>query len=526
VIPGKKYKPEDFLEAAWRRRWIIVVPLVVVSAITMLIVRRLPDRYESSATLMITPQRVPEAYAHSAITTRVDERLMALSQDILSRNRLEGIVTEFNLYPEERRTMIMEDVIEMMRTRDIKFNAARARADSGSFDISFQSDSARTAQLVTAKLASLFVTESTTDRVALVDQTDAFLSRQLLEVERQLKEREKQLADFRHAHPGAMPSQAESNAAALQNAQLQLTAVQESIARDRDRQTAIQRQLADLSMAVPTAPVADPGQAQAPQTYARQLEIAREQMKNLRMKLTPDHPDIKALARAIKDLEQKAAAEASQAPVSGPVSAANSAEAARASRIADLQNEDQVTARRIAQKQEDERQLLATMSTLRSRLESAPNVESELTDLMRDYTTLQAQYQTLLSKSQDAKVAANLERNQMGEQFKIIDSARLPQRPKSPDRLRLNLMGAVGGLVFGLGCAALLEYRDTSVRTEDDVLVALALPVLATVPTMSTELERRRRKRHKMWLASSGAVAVMLCVAAIIWKFKLNDWIW
>jgi hypothetical protein len=87
-------------------------------------------------------------------------------------------------------------------------------------------------------------------------------------------------------------------------------------------------------------------------------------------------------------------------------------------------------------------------------------------------------------------------------------------------------MGAVGGLVFGLGCAALLEYRDTSVRTEDDVLVALALPVLATVPTMSTELERRRRKRHKMWLASSGAVAVMLCVAAIIWKFKLNDWIW
>jgi uncharacterized membrane protein YcjF (UPF0283 family) len=43
---------------------------------------------------------------------------------------------------------------------------------------------------------------------------------------------------------------------------------------------------------------------------------------------------------------------------------------------------------------------------------------------------------------------------------------------------------------------------------------------------MSTELERRRRKRHKMWLASSGAVAVMLCLAVIIWKFKLNDWIW
>ena len=44
MIPGKKYKPEDFLEAAWRRRWIIAIPLVVVSAVTMLVVRSLPDR--------------------------------------------------------------------------------------------------------------------------------------------------------------------------------------------------------------------------------------------------------------------------------------------------------------------------------------------------------------------------------------------------------------------------------------------------------------------------------------------------
>ena len=525
MIPGKKYKPEDFLEAAWRRRWFIMAPLVIVSVGTMLVVRRLPDRYESSATMLIVPQRIPEAYVRSAVTIRLDERLMAMSQTILSRTRLESIVQEFNLYPEERKTMIMEDIIEMMRTRDIGFNAARARADSGSFEISFQSDSARTAQQVASKLANLFIQENEKDRAVLADQTDEFLGSQLLEVERQLKEREKQLEDFKRTHPGAMPSQAESNQAALQNAQLQMTAVQESITRDRDRQVTVQRQLQDLALAATMAPLSDNSQAQAPQTYARQLEVAREQLKNMRMKLTADHPDIKALSRLIKDLEQKAAAEASQAPVSATVSA-NPAEASRAARIADLQTEDQTLTRRIAQRQEDERQLLATMSVLRGRLEATPNVESQLTELMRDYTTLQQQYQGLLGKSQEAKVAANLERRQIGEQFKMIDSARLPQRPKSPDRLRMNLMGALGGLVFGLGCAALLEYRDTSLRTDDDVLVALALPVLATVPTMSTEGERQRRKRHRMWLASSGVVALMLCLAVIIWKFRLNDWIW
>ena len=58
------------------------------------------------------------------------------------------------------------------------------------------------------------------------------------------------------------------------------------------------------------------------------------------------------------------------------------------------------------------------------------------------------------------------------------------------------------------------------------MLVALALPVLATVPTMSTELERKRRKRHRLWLASSGAFALMLCLAAIVWKLRLNEWVW
>jgi polysaccharide chain length determinant protein (PEP-CTERM system associated) len=526
VIPGKKYKPEDLLEGAWRRRWFIVIPLVVIAAITMVVVRRLPDRYESSATMLIVPQRIPEAYVRSTVTTRLDERLIAIGQLILSRRQLEGIVEEFNLYPEERRSMIMEDVIEMMRNRDINFNVSRARGDSGSFDISFQYSNPRVAQQVATKLANLFVQENTQDRAVLAEQTDEFLSSQLLEVERQLKEREKQLEEFRRAHPGAMPANADSNQQALQNAQLQLQAVQESITRDRERQVTVQRQLADLAMAATMAPPAENASAQAPQTYARQLELAREAMKNLRLKLTADHPDIKALSRTIKELEQKAALEASQAPVSGPAAGLSPAELSRSTRISELQTEEAALVRHIAQRQEDERVLLGTMTTLRARLESAPTVESQLTELMRDYTTLQAQYTGLLGKSQDAKVAANLERRQIGEQFKMIDTPRLPQRPKSPDRLRMNLMGALGGLAVGLGFAALLEYRDTSLRSDDDVLVALALPVLATVPTMTTELERQRRKRHRLWLASSGAVALLLCIAAIMWKLRLNEWIW
>jgi polysaccharide chain length determinant protein (PEP-CTERM system associated) len=526
VIPGKKYKPEDFIEAAWRRRWFILIPLVVIALGTMIVVERLPDRYESSATLLIVPQRIPESYVKNPVSVRIDERLMSIGQEILSRTRLESIVQEFNLYPEERRTKIMEDVIETMRTRDITFNTRNARADSGSFTISFQYSDPRIAQQVAQRLASLFIQENTQDRAVLAELTDEFLNSQLKDAERQLKERENQLAQFRRDHPGTMPTQVDSNQQGLQNAQLQLQGVQESISRDRDRQITIQRQIADIQMQASLAPPPDAnGQAQ-PQSYARQLEQARAALKNMRLKLTPDHPDIKALNRTIKDLEQKAAVEASEGPVSGTLAGASPAEVARAKQLADLQTELVTIQHRLADRQQEEKQLLASMSTFRARLEAAPTVASELTDLMRDYETLKAQYQGLLAKSQDAKVAANLERRQIGEQFKLIDSARLPQRPKSPDRFRLNIMGALAGLMIGLGLAGVLEYRDTSLRTEDDVLVALSLPVLATVPTMSTDAERQRRKRHKLLLASSGAVALVLCLAAIAWKLRLNEWMW
>ena len=65
---------------------------------------------------------------------------------------------------------------------------------------------------------------------------------------------------------------------------------------------------------------------------------------------------------------------------------------------------------------------------------------------MRDYSTLQEQYTDLLRKSEESKIAVNLERRQIGEQFKVIDGARLPERPISPDRLRINLMGLLAGL--------------------------------------------------------------------------------
>src|SRR5687767_6235257 len=107
MLPGKKYRPEDYLEILWRRKWFVIVPFVIITLGTVIGTQFLPNRYRSDAQILIVPQQVPEDYVQSTVTTSLDQRLQAISQQIQSRTRLERIIQDLNLYPEERKTMIM-----------------------------------------------------------------------------------------------------------------------------------------------------------------------------------------------------------------------------------------------------------------------------------------------------------------------------------------------------------------------------------------------------------------------------------
>jgi capsular polysaccharide biosynthesis protein len=111
---------------------------------------------------------------------------------------------------------------------------------------------------------------------------------------------------------------------------------------------------------------------------------------------------------------------------------------------------------------------------------------------------LQQTYSGLLQKREDSKLAANLERREIGEQFKILDPASLPELPHNQkQRLAVLLGGPLGGLVLGLLLVGFLEYRDSSFKSEEDVSRALSLPVLGLIPVMDTDHDGRLAHRRK-----------------------------
>jgi len=531
VLPGKKYTPEYYVMALWRRKWFLVVPAVVSTAVMVAYSQSLPDRYRSEARILVLPQQVPESYVRSTITTTLQERLQSMSQQILSRTRLERIINEFGLYADERKYRITEDIVQQMRERDIKLEIPRVRRqDPGYFSVSFETNTARTAMQVADRLASLFIEENVQDRSLLAQQTASFLDSQLEEAGRKLTEQEQRLQAFRTANAGVLPSQATSNAQMMSTAQTQLQAVVDAINRYRDRQLVLEREMQELpniiAAARPPVPTNANGEPRVGVTAAEQLVAARAGLVALQLRLKPEHPDVVRAKRVISELERKAEAEASNpslASLAAPAAPLPSMSAQDQTKMLQLRTEHESLERRIALATKEQQRFEQQLATYRQRLEAVPSRESELAQLTRDYETIQDSYRKLLAKSQDAKVAADLERRQIGQQFRIIDSARLPEAPFSPNRLRLNVMGAGVGLALGLALIALLEYRDSSFHSRDDIVTVLALPVLAVVPKMITTGERRRTKRRRVMALAASAALVLVAAAVTAWRLRLLD---
>ena len=512
MVPGKKYTPEDFVDIAKRRKWLIIVPFLLIASGAAILAHRTPNQYKSETLILVVPQRIPESYVKSTVTSRIEDRLQSISQQILSRTRLEKIILEFDLYGDARKTMVMENIVEWMR-KDISVETVKGDA----FRVTYVSGDPQAAMKVTSRLASLFIEENLRDRAVLAEDTNQFLESQLEDARKRLAEREKKVEEYRRRYSGELPSQVDSNLQVIQNTQLQVQSLVQSIDRDRDRRLVLERSIADAARdAKPGVPMpAEPAPSGAAASLAAQLTTARNELQVLEARLKPEHPDVRAARRTVRDLQVKVEAEGAPR-VSTAAPTAN--EAGRQTRLSDLEAEMRNLDRQITSKEAEEQRLRAVMTTYQARVEAAPTRESELIELTRDYTTLQQVYSNLLTKGEDSKVSANLERRQNGEQFRILDPARIPEKPFSPDRVRLNIMGAVGGLALGLALAAFIEYRDTSMRTDEDVVVALTLPVLAMIPMMSTGSEARKGMLIRRFASLTAAAAGVACIALLLWK--------
>jgi polysaccharide chain length determinant protein (PEP-CTERM system associated) len=507
VIPGKNYAPEELLRIAWARKKLVAACLVAGAAIAFGYGKSLPQRYLSWTTIVLAPERIADGYIDARRAPRMEDWLRATPQRLKSRERLEQLITEFDLYRDgQDGCQTMDQKIDCMR-RD----AAIDISDNYTFRISYLAPDPKLAMRVTDRLASRAIAEMVTESQKVTTRTFEFLDDALNSARANLEAQERRLEDYRRRYAGELPDQLQGNQQVLQSTQGQAQAIQDSLSRDRDRRLSINRELGDLQSAV--ASDATPGEitaADLPDSpLTRQLKQAEDTLSALRARYTSEHPDVVLAQKAVADLRAEVTRGARARASSGggadtPVASPRTV--ARQNRIRELQAELDATDRQIAAKLAEERRLRAAAGEVLRRIDATPTRDTELIKLTRDYQTFSQIYTNLLAKKQDSIITDKA--NPRGaDQFKVIDPPRVPRLPASPDLVRITATGSVIGLICAFALIALFEYRNLALRDEDELAACTGLPVVAVIPLMSPKPVggSTPRVRHLLGKFSGGA---------------------
>lgn len=460
----------ESISQLWKRRkWLAIISFVLTFAAAASFVSSLPDIYSASATVLVNPQTQTTDPTPGPAGNGQDSRLDSVSEEVMTRERLLGLIDRFNLYPSLRKSASEETVLDRMR-KDISVQRKAGQQQWGqdptfAFTLSYQGWDPKVVADVTNALASSFVDANNKMRSQQATATMAALQTQMSEIKRKLDAQEQKINAFRTSHMGELPEQQAANIAMLQQLSSQLhengSAWGESV---QQQSFAADRSTTDT-------------------TDLAQLE---QQLTALRAHYTDAHPDVVRLKAQIAALKRNQAS-------AGP-SDQGSQNAALDGTIQSYRDEDS--------------HLRQQMAIYQQRIDNMPLREQQLDQLMQGYSETRDVYSSLLKRYEEVA----LPQGPGNSQYRVLETAVAPTDASGPGRLRLLLMS----LVFSLGLAAALvflaEQFDPSFHNVDQLRAFTRVPVLANIPMIVTPEDVWRRKL-RFGTAVLSALIVMLLVA-------------
>jgi len=441
----------------------------------------------------------------ATITSSVAERINSISQEILSRTRLEGIIKEFGLFPGGG-GMTMEDRVGMLRG-NIRLDIRRNDA----FQISFDSGNPETAMKVVNRLASLFIEQNLQLREQQAIGTTNFINSEAERLRKELEEQESLVTYYKINNRYELPDQLDLNLRLVEQYRGELKANTATLASMQERLGSLQRQLVEAN--VPVSISSKSGDSELKLNLNQKIQFRQKELDSLLVRYSEKHPDVMRLRTEIRLLEKELEGEKEKAKKAGPSSAKTADNPLK--QIIEEQIESLRSSINAIQASNPE--LLNSIAVHQKRLENIPMRGIELTKVTRTYDITLRKYQDLLAKGLESQLSENLEKKQKGEQFQVIDPANLPLVPFKPNRPFIVFGGLAAGLLGGLAAAFLWEMLDRSFKNSDDLAGFIDLPILATIPAIITRgaVLERRRAQGLLGISTLGALLLGLILVRL-----------
>jgi polysaccharide chain length determinant protein (PEP-CTERM system associated) len=474
------FHPLDYLSLVRRRKWWIVVPAVLCIVVSGLLAAFLPRVYRSAATITVSSPAISAELLKQAGPSSREERIRAVSQQLLSRTVLEQVVRDEHLAPDGNidaavDRLLQPDRIKVEPTELLK-QVAREGLQLDAFLLSYAGSTPGEAQRVADTIARVFVESSSRTREARAEDTSAFIATQLAASKGRLDQIESRLRTAKESYMGRLPEQTQSNLSIAAGMRQQLESTAIALRGEQDRLSMIERQIDGMKQGAGDIVLSGRASISSGQTRVLQLQ---QELANARGVYTEKHPEIQRLQEDLAAAKREAAAER---------------ERPEEDRLQTLQMDpayrqllaDRETARlRVRDLQRAESQMRAQVASYQSRVEAAPMVEQQLASLQREYDLEKQQYGELSAKLQSAELAENLERRRGGEQFQVLYAAYMPREPESPNVMRLLLLGVALGVGLGGASGVAREYLDRSVHDVRGLQAEFDVPVLGEISRIS-----------------------------------------
>jgi polysaccharide chain length determinant protein (PEP-CTERM system associated) len=485
MLGHRQLNLDDYLEILRRRWWVILIPTLVVGVGVYLGSLFLANEFTSRTLVLVEQQKVPDSYVKSVVSGDIGQRLGTMQEQILSRTRLQPIIEKFGLFKDEKGKAAMEDLVDGLR-KSISVTPIQSLVSTGAgelpgFTISFTGKDPRLAQQVCAEITSMFIEENLRLREQRAEGTTDFLRTELGQAKQDLDAQDAKLAAFKSKYIGALPGNEQTQMNMLAGLSSQLDAVTNQLYRAQQdkayQESMLAQQLSAWQMSQKSG---EPRE----DTLEKQLADSQAQLVAMEAHYTASHPDVVKLKEDIAALKRKIegnAARANDRTAQGQEPAGGT----EAPEIQKLRFQIHQTEILIRERTRDQARLKEQLGVYQARLSMSPAVEQQYKELTRDYQTALQFYSELLAKKSQSEMATSLERRQQGEQFRVMDPPNLPEKPSFPNRPLFAGGGLGVGLALGIGITLLLEFRDKSLRTEDDVERFLGLPTLAMVPLIN-----------------------------------------
>ena len=486
---------KKYLDLLWQRWKLITACLLVAITIGLGLYLRIPKIYKSSALLSYEAQQInPGRMSPEREGQRLRDTVSTLSEVVMSRNNLEKIIKQFGLYPERRVKLPIEDVIEFMR-KNITITPSN-RGDT--FSVVFQGAQQDKVMKVTNALAAKFIEENMKYREERATETSKYTEDELNLSKVVLDKKEQAMRDYKLKFYNEMPEQRDSNLTRLSALHEQFQGMQDSI-QDLERtrvmaqeQIALRKRLGSVlgagTQAAPVSASPDPQMGK----YER-LRQQQEYLDTLLVKYTEKHPEVRRTRSTIQKLEAELQGEAPSGK-SGGKTATRRARSPHELEIQQLQLQVKEIDLNVKKLRADQEKIKVEVSRYEKWIEAAPVREAEWNALTRDYNELRRHYDYLVAQNLQAESVELLERKQKGSKFKIIDPARLPDKPFKPDFKKMLLLALALGGGLGVGITLGLDFLDTSFKDIDSVESVLGVSVISSVPYLETEKEQRKER--------------------------------